>query len=204
MPSDHSAIRRWLIDIRHHIGLAQGFVASTNYESFKDDDLRLYAVTRCLEIISEASRRLPDELKARHPSIEWRDMAAAGNIDRHEYEDVAAGRVWRTLTVSLPLLLAVIEQELQALHLEEGQTMSDESQITWVTLKLELPDEIEVRLGKIAHDAGLSLKCYCVRVLLHHLMKDASPEQKERWQRQVPATLRRNGCDDSAVTSADT
>jgi uncharacterized protein with HEPN domain len=66
--------------------------------------LRRYAVTRCLEIISEASRRLPDELKARHPAIAWRDMAAAGNIYRHEYEDVAARRVWLTLTMSLPLL----------------------------------------------------------------------------------------------------
>jgi uncharacterized protein with HEPN domain len=114
MPSDSRAIRRWLTDIRRHIFLAQSFVAGMSSEAFVDDSLRLYAVTRCLEIISEASRRLPEELKARHPSIEWRDMAAAGNIYRHEYEDVAARRVWRTLTVSLPLLLTVIEQELAA------------------------------------------------------------------------------------------
>jgi len=42
-------------------------------------------------------------------------MAAAGNIYRHEYEDVAARRTWRTLTISLPLLRNVIEQELAAL-----------------------------------------------------------------------------------------
>ena len=84
MPSDDGATRRWLMDIQYHIGMAQGFVAGTSYETFKSDNLRLYAVTRCLEIISEASRRLPDELKARNASIEWRDMAAAGNIYRHE------------------------------------------------------------------------------------------------------------------------
>lgn len=100
--------------------MAKGFVAGMNYEAFKDDTLRLYAATRCLEIISEASRRLPDALKARHPSIEWREMAAAGNIYRHEYEDVAARRVWRTLTVSLPLLHEVIGQELKALDGIEG------------------------------------------------------------------------------------
>ncbi len=83
-----------------------------SYDSFKDDDLRLYAVTRCLEIISEASRRLPEELKARQPGIEWREMAAAGNIYRHEYEDVVARRVWQTLTVSLPVLKNVIAHEL--------------------------------------------------------------------------------------------
>jgi hypothetical protein len=42
-------------------------------------------------------------------------MAAAGNVYRHEYEDVAARRVWQTLVVSWPLLLVAIEQELQLL-----------------------------------------------------------------------------------------
>jgi len=55
---------------------------------------------------------LPDEVKARHPSIAWRQIAGAGNIYRHEYEDVAAGRVWSTVTASLPVLQAVVEQEL--------------------------------------------------------------------------------------------
>jgi uncharacterized protein with HEPN domain len=77
--------------------------------------LRLYAVTRCLEIISEASRRLPEELKARHPAIEWREMAASGNFYRHEYEHVAARRVWETLTHHLPPLRAVVAHELAAL-----------------------------------------------------------------------------------------
>jgi uncharacterized protein with HEPN domain len=90
MLSKSEAIRRWLNDIQHHLEMAQAFVAGMNYEAFRDDDLHLYAVTRCLETISEASRRLPKELKARHPSIEWREMASGRNIYRHEYEDVAA------------------------------------------------------------------------------------------------------------------
>jgi uncharacterized protein with HEPN domain len=69
-------------------------------------------VTRCLEIISEASRRLPDELKARHPSIAWKDMAGAGNIYRHDYEDVAAQQVWEAVQIDLPPLGAVIEHKL--------------------------------------------------------------------------------------------
>jgi uncharacterized protein with HEPN domain len=94
MPSDQDAVRRWLDDIRHHIAMTGRFTVGMNYETFKDDERTVYAVTRCLEIISEASRRLPDSLKIRHPSIAWREMAAAGNIYRHEYEDVAASRVW--------------------------------------------------------------------------------------------------------------
>ncbi|MGH9809815.1 MAG: HepT-like ribonuclease domain-containing protein [Terriglobia bacterium] len=61
--------------------------------------MRVYAVTRCLEIISEASRRLSDPLKARHPSIAWREIAGAGNIYRHAYQDVAASRVWDTRSI---------------------------------------------------------------------------------------------------------
>jgi uncharacterized protein with HEPN domain len=114
MPSDPRDTGRWLRDIQHHIALAQSFAAGTTYEAFKDDMLRLYAVTRCLEIISEASRRLPEELKARHPAIEWQEMAAAGNFYRHEYEDVAARRVWDTLMHHLPPLRVVIDQELAA------------------------------------------------------------------------------------------
>jgi hypothetical protein len=44
--------------------------------------------------LHEASRRLPDDLKARHPGIAWKQMAAAGNVYRHDYEDVAAALVW--------------------------------------------------------------------------------------------------------------
>ena len=115
MPSEREATRRWLADVQHHIAMPEGFVARIGYDTFKDDNLRLFAVTRCLEIVSEASRRLPDALKARHPSIPWREMAVAGNIYRHEYEDVAAHRVRRTLTISLPPLRAVVEVERVAL-----------------------------------------------------------------------------------------
>jgi uncharacterized protein with HEPN domain len=115
MPSEREATRRWLSDIRHHIVMAEGFAAGMTYATFKDDNLRLYAVTRCLEIISEASRRLPEALKERHPAIQWRNMAAAGNIYRHDYEDVAAREVWDTLTLHLPPLRAVVEAELVAL-----------------------------------------------------------------------------------------
>jgi uncharacterized protein with HEPN domain len=85
MPSKSSDPQRWLNDIRHNIHLARRFTEGVTYDAFRDDDLRFYAVTRCLEIISEASRRLPAELKARHPEIPWTDMAGAGNVYRHEY-----------------------------------------------------------------------------------------------------------------------
>ena len=86
MPSD-SATAAALRDMEHHIALATKFAAGLDYEAFRNDVRTVFAVTRCLEIISEASRRLPAELKARYPSIAWKNMAGAGNVYRHDYED---------------------------------------------------------------------------------------------------------------------
>jgi uncharacterized protein with HEPN domain len=92
--------------------LATQFAKGFDRETFKLDVRTTYAVTRCLEIISEASRRLPMELKARHATISWTQMAAAGNVCRHDYEDVAAQFVWDTVQHALPPLKIVIDQEL--------------------------------------------------------------------------------------------
>ncbi len=112
MPSDALALLR---DMEHHIHLASVFVAGIDYGTFENDTRTVFAVIRCLEIVSEASRRLPDEMKARHPAIPWRDMAAAGNVYRHDYEDVAAKLVWDTVQVALPALQAAVAQEIERL-----------------------------------------------------------------------------------------
>ncbi len=72
----------------------------------------MYAVVRALEIISEASRRLPEELKERHPHIDWFSIAAAGNVYRHEYEAVDEDLIWATITRSLPILRWAVDSEL--------------------------------------------------------------------------------------------
>jgi uncharacterized protein with HEPN domain len=113
MPS--RAEERSLRDILLHIDLATEFVAGFDRDMFKKDLRTLYAVTRCLEIISEASRRLPDDLKVRHPAIAWKQMAGAGNVYRHDYEDVAAQFVWDTVQRALPSLREVVEIEIARL-----------------------------------------------------------------------------------------
>jgi uncharacterized protein with HEPN domain len=110
MPSDYE--RAVLHDILQHLDLIQQFTGQQDFESFRRDTLRVYAVTRCLEIISEASRRLSDGLKARHPDIAWKEMAAAGNVFRHEYEEVSVQRLWDTMQMALPPLRTAVLAEL--------------------------------------------------------------------------------------------
>lgn len=112
MSSKASDPRQRLIHIRDNIRLARGFVSGLNYEAFHDNLLVYCAVTRCLEIISEASRRLPAELKERHSHIQRSDVAGAGNVYRHDYEDVQQKLVWGTVHDRLPELLTVVEREL--------------------------------------------------------------------------------------------
>jgi uncharacterized protein with HEPN domain len=59
---------------------------------------------------------LPEELKARHSALPWKQMAAAGNGYRHDYEDVAARFVWDTLQHDLPPLRLAVEEEIDLLN----------------------------------------------------------------------------------------
>jgi uncharacterized protein with HEPN domain len=72
-----------------------------------------------MEIISEASRRLPDELKARRPEIPWAKVAGIGNVLRHEYQRVAYDVLWRVARDDLPLLERVCREELAAAKARE-------------------------------------------------------------------------------------
>jgi len=88
------------------------FVEGYDHEAFLHDDKTFYAATRCLEIISEASRQLSPSFKARFPEIPWKAAAGAGSIYRHGYEHVQERRVWATLHGDLPARYAVAETAL--------------------------------------------------------------------------------------------
>jgi uncharacterized protein with HEPN domain len=108
------AERDSLSDILFNIDLADSFVQGFDYDRFLADMRTFYAVTRCLEVISEASRRPSPETKTRHPDIPWRKVSGSGNIYRHDYEDVAHRLVWGTVHEFLPALRVMAKAELEA------------------------------------------------------------------------------------------
>ena len=113
MPFDRERLA--LIAILDNARLAQAFAAGHSAETFEADQRTFYAVTRCLEIISEASRRLSSTLHDRHPEVPWRAIMGVGNVYRHDYDNVDESQVWRTVHDSLPQLIGVIEAEIAAL-----------------------------------------------------------------------------------------
>lgn len=68
-------------------------------------------------MISEASRRLPKEMRDRHPSIDSAAVAAAGNVYRHEYESVDEAQLWHTVQTGLSPLREMGPAELDRLSL---------------------------------------------------------------------------------------
>jgi uncharacterized protein with HEPN domain len=105
-----------LREMERHIDLATQFVAGLDFEAFQNDTRTIYAVIRCLEVISEASRRIPQEMTSRHPSIAGKNIAGAGNVYRHDYEDMSASLVWDTVQLALPPLRNVIAREIASIE----------------------------------------------------------------------------------------
>lgn len=92
MPSRGTA--RVLDAIAHNITLARRFIEGMSYEAFATDDRTLY-------------------VKARHPDVPWRPIAGAGNIYRHDYEDVLATILWNTVRDHLHALENAVHREQQ-------------------------------------------------------------------------------------------
>jgi uncharacterized protein with HEPN domain len=82
--------------------------------AFEDDWQRRWLVGRGVEIISEASRHLSDDLKAHNPEIPWQKVAGIGNILRHNYGSIAAPVLWKLLQADLPVLEKACRSELAA------------------------------------------------------------------------------------------
>jgi uncharacterized protein with HEPN domain len=70
-------------------------------EEFEADRCPFYAVTRCPEIVSEACLRRDPAPRDRHPELPMRAIMGMGNFCRHDYDNVAAAFVWRTVRRNL-------------------------------------------------------------------------------------------------------
>lgn len=103
-----------LTDIVDAIENIRSVVTSTTLETFEASWERRWLVERGVEIISEASRHLPDGLKERNSEIPWRKVASIGNLIRHEYERIAPDVLWKLALRDLPVLERVCRAELRA------------------------------------------------------------------------------------------
>jgi uncharacterized protein with HEPN domain len=110
-----------LVDIRDAISGIQDVTAGVAFDGFAQNWGMQRAVERGVEIISEASRHVPAHLKALAPSIPWRQIAAIGNLLRHEYQRADTMATWNIIQEYLPPLATAIEQLIVEAQRHEGE-----------------------------------------------------------------------------------
>ena len=98
-----------LVDMLVAIERTEEVTSGLDVVQFLEDWRAYWIVQRGLEIISEASRAIPPEMKEVRAEIPWRQVAAFGNVLRHEYDGLSPNLIWATVTEHLPpLKLAII------------------------------------------------------------------------------------------------
>src|SRR5262245_33467770 len=92
----------YLDHIMHSIQAIENYLQGVSKEKFLESEEKQDLVTRRLEIIGEAVKKLPDEFKQEYPRIPWRDIGDMRNVLIHVYFDVDYKIVWRTATELVP------------------------------------------------------------------------------------------------------
>jgi uncharacterized protein with HEPN domain len=102
----------YLKDIAAAIENIEGFVVGMSFDAFCKDDKTLSAVVRKLEIIGEATKRIPTEMRQSSPGIPWREMAGMRDKLIHFYFGVDHQLVWQTVQERLPRIKLDIQKML--------------------------------------------------------------------------------------------
>ncbi len=99
----------YLRDILEAIERIERYIGGCTFEQFSNSTLVMDAVVRNFEIIGEATKHIPDELKQENPLIRWRDMAGMRDKLAHEYFGVDIDILWKTSINRLPALKSQLE-----------------------------------------------------------------------------------------------
>jgi len=103
----------YLKDILAAIESIENFIAGMDLDTFRVDDKTNSAVMRKLEIIGEAVKQIPDDIRQDHPQVPWKEMAGMRDKLIHFYFGVDYRLVWKAITERLPYIKQDIENILR-------------------------------------------------------------------------------------------
>ena len=105
-----------LTDILNEIDRIFKFVSETTYDEFINDEKTLYAVIRSFEIIGEATKNIPDDIKNTYNQIPWSKISGMRNKLIHEYFGVDLETLWNTIKNRLPEIKPSIVEMIDNLN----------------------------------------------------------------------------------------
>jgi uncharacterized protein with HEPN domain len=105
-------------DILDAMDKIKEFVGTTEYDEFIKDDMKSSAVVKKIEIIGEAMRNIPRDVRARYRNIPWRNIIGMRNKISHGYFIIDYEIVWKVTKEKLPELKIQVEQMLKEVEKE--------------------------------------------------------------------------------------
>jgi uncharacterized protein with HEPN domain len=100
----------YLEDILGNAAKALEFVKGMSESEFLQDDKTIFAVIRALEVMGEAAKNVPDDIRNKYSHIPWRDLAGMRDKLIHHYFGVDLKTVWKTVNRDLPILCPKLEE----------------------------------------------------------------------------------------------
>ena len=100
----------YIRDILISIQDVEEFTTGITFEDFLKDKKTIKAVIRSLEVLGEASKKIPDEVRNRYPRVPWKRMAGMRDKLIHEYFGVDLEIVWNVAKKELPPVKSSIEE----------------------------------------------------------------------------------------------
>lgn len=109
-------------DILDAMDKAETMISDVDFETFEKDYQLNFAIVRALEIIGEATKRLPESVRDQYTDVPWKDMAGMRDRIIHGYDSVNLKIVWETVTKRIPEIKPQIQQIVDDFSTNEDTT----------------------------------------------------------------------------------
>lgn len=105
--------RDYLLDILGSIDEIEFFIKGMVFEAFSQDKKTINAVVRSIEVIGEASKKIPETIREVYPDVPWKGMAGMRDKLMHEYFGIDLEILWSTAKEEVPVLKTSVQKILK-------------------------------------------------------------------------------------------